>query len=480
MSGFLRDSWNYVGLGCAIYRCYTDWCETKSFRNGNFESLIKRIHGCGSVAIKFVQWIKPLVELVVIDEDEFYKEEPDMPWWLRKLDVFYENCREHEIEYTLQEYYRTFGEDLSETHDILDILGSGSIGQVYLIRRKDTKKQTVLKIIHPRVLSQIDTFERWYRLSGWIPPIRRILAKFPIDITDFINSFRTQCDLIQETNSLLKIQRTYRDNKYIHIPEIYLTSKNIIEMEYLEGGSLDDVQISTYEKAKLFTHLYMFMRNNIICENFNHGDLHKGNWKVHPEEGIILYDFGFCWSLPESRIHLVDKCLTVFEGAVVTNRMDTVKNIADIMFILVLHQNVKDKESLYSEMKHHISVSPFVGASKQGLIVQPIAVIKLLFGFCEGKELQIDHNLLQFLILFIELQKHGIRYGFASCMTDPYPNEMVFKERYANCLNFCETYQVYPKYRDYVKQMLSDLQISRTSIFDMVEFSEDIRLMAIQ
>lgn len=478
MLGFIRDSWNYLRLGYSIYRCYDDWGNTDTFSHGNFESLIRDIHECGSVAIKFVQWIKPLLELIVIDEEEFYKAETEVPWWLRKLDIFYEECKEHSVDYTIREYSLAFHEPLTETYDIIDVLGSGSIGQVYLIQHKETLNKSVLKIIHPHVLSQIDTFERWYRWSKIIPKIDRLLKSFSINLSDFIASFRKQCDLLQETNNLLKLKHTYQTNDFIHIPEIYQTSSTIIVMEYVEGISFEKASLSQYEKSKIFSHLYLFMRNNIICENFNHGDLHKGNWKVR-EKGIVVYDFGFCWSLPKSMLHLVDKCICVFEGSFDTNRSKTISDITDIMYMIVLHPHIADKQTLRDQIHEHVSVSRFVGASKIGLIVQPIAIIKLLFEFCDGKDLQIDHNLVQFLIIFIELHKHGIRYGFASNSHDPYPNAKVFKERYANCLNFCETYDVYPKYTEYMKRKLSELQVGRDSIFDTVDFSDEFRRMAL-
>jgi tRNA A-37 threonylcarbamoyl transferase component Bud32 len=479
MSGFIRDSWNYLRLGYTMYRCYGDWRERENFSNGNIESLIKRIHKCGSVAIKFVQWIKPLLELIVIDEREFYEAETEIPWWLRKLDVFYEECHEHSVDYTIREYSNAFNESLTDSHDIIDVLGSGSIGQVYLIRHKGTRTQSVLKIIHPHVISQINTFERWYRFFRFIPPIDRMLKRFPINLTDFIASFRKQCDLIQETNNLLRLRNIYQTNDFLHIPEIYKTSPGIIVMEYVKGEPFEESAISQYEKFKLFSHLYMFMRNNIICENFNHGDLHKGNWKVY-EKGIVVYDFGFCWSLPQSKIHLVDKCICVFEGSIDSNRLKTIADITEIMFTIVLHPHISDKQTLRDQMHEHVSASRFVGASKMGLIVQPVSIIKLLFEFCQGRNLQIDHNLVQFLIIFIELQKHGIRYGFASNSHDPYPNVKVFKERYAKCLNFCETYDVYPKYREYMKCKLSELQVCRDSIFDTVDFPEEIRELALK
>lgn len=478
MSGFLRESWNYLRLGFSVYRCFKEWERDSTFSHGAFEALIKDIHCCGSVAIKFVQWVKPLLELLVVDEKKFCTDDYEVPWWLRKLDVFYEDCQEHSVNHTLHEYTRMFHENLTDTHEIMDLLGSGSIGQVYLLKHKDTEELSVIKVIHPHVESQIDTFEKIYKCAHYIPPFRQILSDIPINLSDFIVSFRKQCDMIQESNNLLMFKNIYRSNQYIRIPDIYKISKSVLVMEYVKGEIFEKSTLTQYEKSKIFTHLYLFMRSNIVCDNFNHGDLHKGNWKIH-EKGIVVYDFGFCWSLPKNKLHLADKCIRVFEGGDNKNLSKTISKLTEIMFALVLHPHIKNKGALREQIYEHIQNSRFVGKSNVGIIVQPISVIKLLVEFCNGRYLKIDHNLVQFLIIFVELQRLGIRYGFSATTHSPVPDIKVFKERYANCLNFCKTYKIFPRYVKYMEDRLSELQITRKSIFDTVDFTEDIRKMAL-
>ena len=58
------------------------------------------------------------------------------PLWLKKLENFYENCDNHDFEYTLNAYQASFKRNLLQDYEILDIIGSGSIGQVYLLQEK--------------------------------------------------------------------------------------------------------------------------------------------------------------------------------------------------------------------------------------------------------------------------------------------------------------------------------------------------------
>ena len=74
------------------------------------------------------------------------------PLWLRRLETFYENCDNHSIDYTIEEYETIFHENFNDTYEILEIIGSGSIGQVYLLQDKPLKdyiksKQYVMKIM---------------------------------------------------------------------------------------------------------------------------------------------------------------------------------------------------------------------------------------------------------------------------------------------------------------------------------------------
>ena len=92
----------------------------------------------------------------------------------------------------------------------------------------------------------------------------------------------------------------YKDNKYIIIPKLIKTSRDIIIMEHIEGKCIDKLEMSEYRKSKIIFLLYLFIRNNMLIINNNHGDLHKFNWKVSDEvynnlNKIIIYDFGYCF-----------------------------------------------------------------------------------------------------------------------------------------------------------------------------------------
>ena len=67
--------------------------------------------------------------------------------------------------------------------------------------------------------------------------------------------------------------------------------------------------MSEYRKSKIIFLLYLFIRNNMLIINNNHGDLHKFNWKVSDEicnnlNKIIIYDFGYCFIHDSYNFHM--------------------------------------------------------------------------------------------------------------------------------------------------------------------------------
>ena len=47
-----------------------------------------------------------------------------------------------------------------------------------------------------------------------------------------------------------------------------------------KGIRIDDSKLNEYEKNKIVNLYHLFVRNNQMIKNYNHGDLHNGNWKI--------------------------------------------------------------------------------------------------------------------------------------------------------------------------------------------------------
>jgi len=214
------------------------------YRNDKiYQLILKNIKDSGCIAIKFTQWALPKIEMI-------YKIDSSKDTWFQELEKFYEYCNIHDFKHTEDIYYQDFSEKLVDHYSIEGIIGSGSIGQVYKITDKNTKKDYALKVIHPNLSYQIHFFKIIIMIINY-SPLRYILNKIlPIDLYQFIIDFEEQTNMIHETNNCLKFQENYQNNPKIIIPEIYKCSKNILLMSYEEGTKFDDLNTNEYIKFK--------------------------------------------------------------------------------------------------------------------------------------------------------------------------------------------------------------------------------------
>ena len=471
----IHQLWNYLQLSRRIYSHYKDYSDTHVHNEASIDDILESVCKCGSVCIKLCQWIIPSLETLYIDREQFNTLDYEKPRWLRKLYKVYENCPEHSLHYTYDKYEQVFHKPFIQDYRIIDCCGSGSIGQVYKIQSIHTQEYYAMKILHPNIDRDIRLFERLYRyIHGALCWWKGVHTLIPLCIPDFITSFREQSDFINEANNLLKLKHTYKSNPYLVFPEICILSKEILLMKYVEGHVFDDFKDeSLFVKTKIFMMFYLFTRTMTLVHNFNHGDLHMSNWKVKRADNplgyeIILYDFGFCWEMDHSRRYLARKAVDLFEN------MDTHSNkkdsdiFSEIMYDGIEHSHIHDTQELQElqdSINAYIQSSPYIGQCKGTLRINPTIIYKVIHEYCYQHHLYMTSELLQFVIIYTQLHLLCSKYGMASLKGDS-TRDNVYKERYIDCLNYCKTYDVYPEYVEYIHQKLTEVSISRHSVFE--------------
>ena len=127
-----------------------------------FKIILKNIKECGCVAIKFTQWLLPKIEAIYdIDiQGEDYK-------WFNDLEDIYENCNIHDIKYTEKIYKKSFGTPLFKDYEVINVIASGSMGQVYKI--KDDNTIYAMKVLHPDVESDLLFIKTLVNIIYYIP-----------------------------------------------------------------------------------------------------------------------------------------------------------------------------------------------------------------------------------------------------------------------------------------------------------------------
>ena len=410
------------------------------------------------------------------------------PLWLRKLEDFYENCEYHDFKHTLKTYEKDFDESLIDNYEILDTIGSGSIGQVYLLKdipltKYSNREKYVMKILHPSVHNDIYHFRIYYNLIRRIPFIKNLLdTQFPFDINSFIDSFDEQSNFIYESNNLLRFQEYYRNNNFIIIPRLIRCSHNIMIMSYEEGVSYEDLQCDNYQKYKIATLLTSFIRNNQQICNFHHGDLHKGNWKVRVCEDnkykLIVYDFGFCWKVKEKhKQENIDESVNIFEDS--DNNDDNLdysmmKNV--LCYLLKYDREYKEKyeDIIYYYLKNNTSLI-------QPWALNPSRIFKIAVKLCSETGLKIDPLLIQGVIIVIQCQKIFQEFRFISddkqeCIS----SREVYREKYMDWLSFYKTYDIFPEFSKLIQNRLNEIQPGVQNVFDIGNFSDSFKDLALK
>ena len=261
--------------------------------------LLKNVHSCGVIPIKIIQWGLPILKLINIDK--------------KILDIFentYENCPIHELDYTKKLYKSDFYNDIDDDYKIIELVGSGSIAQVYKIQDIKTNEFYAMKVIHPDAIKNFNKIKFYLKIIFSIFKFSNIV---PTDLNNFLKQFRQQLDLVNEANNILKFSGLYKNDKLFLIPELYKFSKNIIIMDYIEGKSIETIKINI-QHYRYNMIISIFMYNNLFINKFNHGDLHNYNWKITKDNKIIIYDFGLCWESNSNLTDPLDKLLLGFHN----------------------------------------------------------------------------------------------------------------------------------------------------------------------
>jgi len=470
---------SYTKLLYQLNCYYNSYAVTQTHDVILLNNIIESVKNCGSVMIKFCQWITPKLELIYIEEN-VESNTDNKPIWLVNLESLYEDCDYHDIQYTYDKYQNVFHQSFTDKYIVLDLLGSGSIGQVYLIEDKK-KNQFVMKILHPNVTSDILFFKTMYSLLYCIPCFKnKIMNLFPVDVHEFINAFEEQSNFITESNNLLKFHNEYKNNDYIIIPTLYQCSESILIMSYEKGVPFDEIEVNNYQKFKLVNLLNLFIRNNWTITNFNHGDLHKGNWKVSidtntREHKLIFYDFGFCFKLMEEKFYIIEIMIETFESADKDTSELYVTNLCNLIWGMTVYPR-NDIGDYKSRIKDYIVTNIDVFRIDT---FTPLSLLKLITPFCINEKIYINHILLQFFIISIQCQSLLDKFGFKSSDTNYINSYTVFRERYLDVITYCKTYEIFNEYSNYLEDKLNVINPEVTDIFDTIEFDDEFKKLAL-
>lgn len=461
MINFIKGLYNYISLFQEVYYYFNNYSSLKDDIN-RINRITELVTRCGPVAIKFCQWITPKIEAV----------EGNDCYLVKTLKGYYENCPTHSEEFSIEQYKNEFDEDIYLKYDLIKVIGSGSIGQVYLAFNKIKKEKEVIKIIHPGIYDDIILFQNIVNFLFWFPCIYNKYKKIcPFDINSFIEQFKDQIDLVKEANNNLYFSNLYKDNKFIKFPEIYQISKSVLIMSYEDGLYFNDSTIDDYNREKLALIFNMFFKTNIMIYNYNHGDLHPGNWRIQKMENneyrIVIYDMGFCWKMTDSIfVELGPDLIDTFEDCDTNNDEEITKKRLHKLLKLSLATNddYTDKIIEYIDETYD-NISPWK--------LCPVKLFKNVILFCSKENLMINPVLAQGFIIIIQVQKIFEDNGLMSDGNTIISSKTIYRDRYIALLTVCETYNIFSEFLEFIKGKLNTKQQDINNIFETIDYDEE-------
>lgn len=432
----------------------------KYYKNDTILSLVvKSIHNCGCVAIKLTQWMLPLIELS--NKKEYTNE-----LWFQQLESVYENCNKHSIEHALQLYYDHFEKEFYNDYEIECIIASGSIGQVLKIFSKKENKYYAMKVTHPDLKKQIQFIKIILYLLYNLPIIKKyIINVFPFNIEQFINDFEKQTNLVNDGNNLLQFHENYKNNPYIIIPKLHTISENILIMSYETGTRFDNLEINEYIKYKSILLLQLFIKNNQLILNFNHGDIHKGNWKIrlnNNEPHLVIYDYGICWGLlnkEKNMLEFIDDTFSKMEDGI-----DCYNELLTIVEFL-----------LGEKCSKQVIINEF---PKMNVISNPDKLLEIIINIAKKEYIVLNSMLLNILIFMIQITKYFKKYGFIK--TDDnykkgFTNYEYLRKRLLDIYCFIKTKNIFNDYQKYLEKKLTKENVQINDLFETIETENNFK-----
>ena len=201
---------------------------------------------------------------------------------------------------------------------IANPISAATIGQVYILPLKKTKKEIAVKVKRPGVEEIAKEEILILRSLTQDPSLLKMIG-------DFEKNLLRECDLTLEAANIQKaaIYKGKAKGKInpIRLADGFPASKDVLFMEKAEGFLLSKVPAVhlPQKAAALQKLLHVWFENALFYERFFHADLHGGNmffkptvksnlfFKTHPSYKMTLIDFGSVGTLSQSEVKSIVK-----------------------------------------------------------------------------------------------------------------------------------------------------------------------------
>lgn len=191
-------------------------------------------------------------------------------------------------------------------------INSGMISLVFKAHSYDKDEIMIVKIkrknIDIRLEEAINNLLFFIYCLSFIPIVNRY------QISEVINKniglIRSQTNLVDEVDNMVKVKHNCKNLKYVKVPAVYsditYDYPSVIVMEYIQGLTINKIDEPDYEEFAKQVMKFGFV--TAYVHGFAHGDLHSGNILFIKDDTcedkykykIGVLDFGIMYSIDES------------------------------------------------------------------------------------------------------------------------------------------------------------------------------------
>jgi len=262
----------------------------KSVKISRSERIRKAIEELGPTFIKLAQLLSLRPDLIPLTlAKEFEKLQDNV------APVEFEKIKEVLKEELNAECEEIFGCEF-------ELLASASIGQVYKTRLR-SGEEVAVKVLKPGIEEKIFAdIALMFRLAKFL---RDRFLVYGIDLVkiveEFSKSIRKELDFNIEALNLKRFASNFKNNPNIKVPKLYMATKRVLIMEYIEGikiSDIDELKKRGYNLKEITKKGFDLICEQIFIHRFFHADPHPGNLMVSDEK-IVFLDFGIMGRLSE-------------------------------------------------------------------------------------------------------------------------------------------------------------------------------------
>ncbi|OUM87020.1 MAG: ABC transporter [Bacillus thermozeamaize] len=238
-------------------------------------------------------------------------------------------------------------------------LGSASLAQVYRAKMK-SGQDVAVKVVRPTVekLFQTDIVvikKLVKRLNALLPEELRASLDLTGLVEDYYSSSLKELDMRAEARTMNEHRQYENDFEWIRVPEVYLATKHVLVMEFIDGWTIKEFPVDFYtfeERLKVMldlAHYYILSMAN----GHYHADAHGSNILIDRKtRKAVVIDWGMTGKMDVLHAQAIFRMLMHIR---LNQAEDATECAMDIIEPTIYTDPVKLRDQLRSMMIHYVN-----------------------------------------------------------------------------------------------------------------------------